>query len=744
MNYPDPAYRTLPGGGMAKTWEKKFGRELATKQDILVSGENIKTVNGVSILGEGDLPISVQQLTEVTYNDLHTLRDEGNLVPGTLYRITDYHCTTTQGDTRGADHQFDIVLLALSNNKLAEEGWAMMHDNTYDVTFYDGVIKKCYLYLIGGDYNVIDCETFLGISAVLIGEIEVNEETKTAITSVYNSTNLTEENLPYNYFQNSKLEAWKVWYCLDNDVNKYAWASTQLQLVDVESTFGHGAPVVRQPSFDVVAGSSWYNTGYIYAWGTSADLEDGDPYNFIYSKTEVVNPGDEVHHFGRNEDNVTNKGSVSGTGVVYRLIDEFNNDCPYDFKNIQFLRYVVDGVDDNIVYNNTVEDILEHFDGKCVGIKGGFYDENDDTVSAIPYGCTIDTSAYYKWMYTFSISIDNGNTYIDQTIDIVNRTVNPEDNDDSDAYSIRDNTIKPSKYNFIPELLGGDGYWNKQNAYYLNNICFVSVFTSALYSDSIIGNKFDNDCYYSTFGAGCCYNIFGNNCGLNTWGIRCKSNILGDGCTYNVVAEHTFTNNVCGRDFVHNFSERMIQDNIFGDGCYNNIFKSNFWDNILGISCSSNEFDQSVAGNTLGNNFINNKVGGSFAYNTFGNECRSNKFGIEFKSNTFMNACSYNTFGDFCSNNKFGNRCLNITFGSKSGNTVTTKNYIRYCSFENGVQYTNFTTSATTSSSNYLQNVMVGLGVSGTSSTRKTITHPTVNDAFQTTYLPTGSTTVNV
>lgn len=29
----------------------------------------------------------------------------------------------------------------------------------------------------------------------------------------------------------------------------------------------------------------------------------------------------------------------NGKGVIYRMIDEYNNDCPYDFKNIQFARY---------------------------------------------------------------------------------------------------------------------------------------------------------------------------------------------------------------------------------------------------------------------------------------------------------------------------------------------------------------------------------------------------------------------
>jgi hypothetical protein len=30
----------------------------------------------------------------------------------------------------------------------------------------------------------------------------------------------------------------------------------------------------------------------------------------------------------------------SGKGIIYRLIDEFRNDIPYDFKNIKFLRKI--------------------------------------------------------------------------------------------------------------------------------------------------------------------------------------------------------------------------------------------------------------------------------------------------------------------------------------------------------------------------------------------------------------------
>ncbi len=57
------------------------------------------------------------------------------------------------------------------------------------------------------------------------------------------------------YFSDCNLSAWKLWYCLDNDTDRFKWA---------------------------------------------------DP--------------------------------INGKGIIYRMIDEFNNDCPYDFKNILFTK----------------------------------------------------------------------------------------------------------------------------------------------------------------------------------------------------------------------------------------------------------------------------------------------------------------------------------------------------------------------------------------------------------------------
>lgn len=275
------------------------------------------------------------QVITTTWHALKDLRDNGQLIAGSLYRITDYNCTTTQENTRSAGHQFDIVLLALSENKLAEEGWAMMNEsNIYDVTFNDGVIKKCWLYdenPFGGDeseYNVIMCDSLLGTNGLVDGdEIIINENNKTVECSYYSSTDLVTPNLTYNYFQNSNLSAWKVWYCLDNDTDRFAWADDE----DIPQIYDNNYWYLRDATKDIEGYFAWYNS---------------DEKSTYYTKT--INPNVGTMIYSESGGEIVEYDSVYaikgfGRGVIYRLIDEFNNDVAYDFKNIQYIRPLTDG-----------------------------------------------------------------------------------------------------------------------------------------------------------------------------------------------------------------------------------------------------------------------------------------------------------------------------------------------------------------------------------------------------------------
>lgn len=286
------------------------------------------------------LKSKVDSITNITYSDLRTLRDNSQLTPGSLYRITDYNCTTTQENTRSAGHQFDIVLLALSADKLAEEGWAMMHDNIYDVTFADGVTKKCYMCTVGDNTYLVTTDLLQQMTTELV-DFVIDEIAKTATTDIYSSTEFTSYvDAPYNYFQNSNLSAWKVWYCLDNDTARFAWAddsvdedSPALLLVNDKGQ----KELIRDALGDTRIGNVTY-----YQWRTL------DNSIIRYTTTQTPTTSDTLYSIGGGKATALaatilyftpaheGTGLPIGRGVIYRLIDEFNNDVPYDFKNIQY------------------------------------------------------------------------------------------------------------------------------------------------------------------------------------------------------------------------------------------------------------------------------------------------------------------------------------------------------------------------------------------------------------------------
>lgn len=63
------------------------------------------------------------------------MRDNGELVAGAWYRITNYQCTTTQDNTQSAGHVFDILVLALDGKTLSEEARAIQHEGD---TYFEG------------------------------------------------------------------------------------------------------------------------------------------------------------------------------------------------------------------------------------------------------------------------------------------------------------------------------------------------------------------------------------------------------------------------------------------------------------------------------------------------------------------------------------------------------------------------------------------------------------------------------
>ena len=485
----------------------------------------------------------------------------------------------------------------------------------------------------------------------------------------------------------ANLPAWELKYCLDNDMTRFAWADNSQSIINLESHFSNGEPLVRQPIFDGSLDGTDLEE-YYYAWGTQADVDDDDGANFIYSKNEVVVDGEQVYSNFNNQ--YYNAQISSGKGVIYWMKDEHNNECPYDFKNIQFKRYMIIETD-----VEQLSDLVGHY----FGITDG-------------QGYTVDESDYI-WCYTFSWL--NGNNKVEDL-----SIVGPYLPDDEGQYTgMYDNVINiTSAYNVF--------YVENPESYSiaLNNNVFLSEWS--LDNGFFFGcysNTFGNDCSSNTFGNYCKCNTFGNDCHYNTFGNYCEYNTFGNGCCFNAFGDECSSNtfgNYCSSNTFGNYCD----SNTFGNNCDNNIFDIYCYNNTFGNVCDSNTFDEECSSNTFGDHCSSN---------TFGNECRGNTFGNNCVSNTFDSTCMDNIFGSACCNNTFEYDCHCNNFGFE----CTYINF--YSSFiaayiESQCGYINFDLDE----GDFGRNIRVCQGVSGKQGTPLTINCPPDLDT-QTIYRASGS-----
>ena len=99
---------------------------IEAKQEKLISGETIKTINNESLLGEGN--IDVNHAIPVTYAELVELRNNGKLVPGCTYLITNYKpVISNDAAAEGfetyptSEYLYAIAVVANSNYALSKQ-----------------------------------------------------------------------------------------------------------------------------------------------------------------------------------------------------------------------------------------------------------------------------------------------------------------------------------------------------------------------------------------------------------------------------------------------------------------------------------------------------------------------------------------------------------------------------------------------------------------------------------------------
>lgn len=407
----------------------------------------------------------IKSTINLTYDELVELRDNNELITGQYYRIIDF-----------------VTII--------QDPWQSIY----------------------GEETVKSAGHAFDIIVHALSNNVLSENAEADISSTDNS----------NHFQYCKLNAWKLKYCLDNDVNRFAWA----------------------------------------------------------------NP-------------------VEGKGVIYELIDEWNNKCSYDFKNIMYKRYPI--------YDNTESQILDDLNGEYLGI-----------LFNNPYGFEIDDSDFI-WVYTFTHFSKNSNIPEDYS------SIHHEIGQDTKILHgfCNDNIIEPCRVSISED----DGFvWVSHT---LNNIVLISREGwegGSSYTD-FEGNHFEPRCRNITCSSGSYGNVFKHDVMNCIFANNFSNNIIGNRCS-DIAADYNFMNNVIEQD------------------CHRLIFGSTCRLNNIRQECREIEMDYNSIGNILGVKCQQIHFNNSNNHNEIGNECYDINFGTHSSFNIINGGTEYIKIPDYVSNAK--------------------------------------------------------------------------------------------
>ena len=480
-------------------------------------------MNQISKINVGDVIYDIRdksRFIEITYDELVSLRDKNELIAGSFYRITDYITTTSETDTRSAEHPFDIIVVALNQNTLSEEAYVIQSER--DV---DGYFSNCNLaawkikYCLDNDaskfrwaFNDIEYDIAVGFSyddtenlyqfdnwIRFEGNIQVDTQEE-----LYDRGEMNELISHFGYETDSKGRRLTLYgRNIDGDLDE------EYEDGGLNAEFKYyyiGEDTIDGEIYDV-----WL---------------DYNSENFYTLTKKIVS-------------NVTNIGK----GVIYYMKDEYGNECSYDFKNIMFNRKITDGVIDN---ENGIDTFVYTF--SWIDVYGVFGDVNN--------------------IYDFSIKGNNGDLKSDEGEisgcygnEIGNYRIKYAESDKI-QYGLNDNV-------FISNYPSNEQYGTNNNK--LLNDCRSNSFGSGCETNSFGEcceyNSFGEDCYHNSFGNGCIYNSFGEYCYHNSFGNQCDDNILGPYSSFNTFGNKC-VNNKCTID-VDGVASTYHRFNIFGDNVQN-------------------------------------------------------------------------------------------------------------------------------------------------------------------------------
>ena len=436
----------------------------------------------------------------ILWADLVQLRDDGELVPGAYYRITDYEFITSKMGIQSGGHQFDIVVLAISEAMLSETAYAVRHagDHYFEREVTTGGIEWLYTLYVDdyaenyGDEPIDHADDLHGGDVFCAYDYGENPLTGDWVPVLYktdaNEYDFDDPDYDDEFFYSGTYEIdgeeFDMWAKFEGGVFMQQYALTPVVVIDDELTV---SPVPETKTVPV----------NLNAWELKYCLD--------------------------NDKELFNWADTHGKGVIYNMRDEFGNEAPFDFKNVMFQRRLITAADYSY---------LSPFVGKYYGETSYSY---------------ITTSSASKYWYAFSNedgtdgSLFGDSSYnvmepwivdgVKQLNDIV--AINPSNNKFLDGCNTM--TIWGSRNTFTggSNLLigcGGSTFDGVRNS-------TISGASSCVFNggNSIRGNG----CGTSTFNS--CWDIdmgnnlsgaeFGGGCNSITVGNYCNRLKLGPGCS---------------------------------------------------------------------------------------------------------------------------------------------------------------------------------------------------------------------
>lgn len=512
----------------------------------------------------------------LSWSELKWRRDLGKLVAGRFYRVTDYRCTTVAEDTRSAGVDFDIILLAVSADALSEEGMAAGRE--------------------GKDYS----------------------DTRLA---------------------GDDFAAWRVWYCVDNDTDRFAWA-------DAEN-----------------------GRGVIYRM--IDDRRNEAPYDFKnieFRRYKVVADGDFFKGTSADGGYFGIKG-FAGTGLKFSTGGE----------SAWFTTF-----DGGYTHDISTDNMIEVF------MSSGKQTLNNIVFLGSNMGCRVGRNcrdcSFGNYLNNLIIGAENWRN-------IITGDMYPGVDGNVIGTYCHENTV--IGYYFRTNVIGDRFHKNKIGSYFQNNSVDSSFYgneVSMYCSSNVFGKTFQDNVIGTSFYS----NIIGNDVAECDFGDKFSENRIGSGCVAISAGAECSRNDIeTGVSWIqiHDKCERNRIGNDctyveLGDGCtYNEI----------GIGCDSivlkGDSQLNVVGGGCGDIFIDgnkNKIGSGCTTVYLEKGCMANSIGsycesvsmYESKCNVVGELSRQIYLGGLAMGCEIGAACDTIWFGENNRDSVR---YV-YVSVAAGVQ----------------------------------------------------------